>query len=105
VHRATKEPGCDGRTSVEPIGYTCGPAVPIFDADHDSRRKPMPDVQAYWCFSHQAVEPADWAPHPDHLRVGPMSVTAAREWPDACPAWRGPVLELDSDPEPELQVG
>ena len=64
----------------------------------------MEDPKAYWCFTHQRVEPVDWAPHPDHLRIGPMTLVEAQAWPGACPPWRGPVLPLADDPEHMLEV-
>lgn len=55
-----------------------------------------PDHQAYFCFTHQAVEPLSWLPHPDHLRVGPMTLAEAERWRDQpTTPWAAPVLPLE----------
>jgi hypothetical protein len=51
----------------------------------------------YWCYTHQTVEPLSWTPHPDHLRVGPMTAAAADGWAAGCSPWRGEVLPLEAD--------
>ena len=55
-----------------------------------------PDEPAYWCYSHQRIEPLHWLPHPDHLRIGPMRAAEARRWRDeVVTPWAREVLPLE----------
>ena len=51
-----------------------------------------PDEPSYWCYTHQQVEPITWAPHPDHLRVGPMRRADAEGWRTDATPWASEVL-------------
>lgn len=53
------------------------------------------DARAYWCYTHQQVEPVSWLPHPDHKRVGPMTRADAHSWREGATPWAAEVLPLD----------
>jgi hypothetical protein len=50
---------------------------------------------AYWCYTHQRVEPLTWERHPDHLRVGPMTRHEAERWRETIVPWAGRIVALD----------